>query len=260
MNSTIDLLMRRRSVRSYAERPILAAEREAILKATLRAPTAGNMTLYSIIEISDPTLKERLAETCDHQPFIAKAPLLLAFVADYQRWFDAYRAAGVEEICRAQGQAMRRPAEGDLFLAACDTLIAAQTAVTAAESLGIGSCYIGDFLEQYEIHRELLQLPPYVLPVTLVCFGYPLEVGGAGRQTPRFDARYIVHENGYRRLEADELNEMMRERSEHIPERSRKPGNENAGQANYFRKFSAGFTLEMTRSVQAMLESWKQGE
>ncbi len=73
----------------------------------------------------------------------------------------------------AEEAPMRKPEEGDLFLACCDALIAAQTAVIAAESLGLGSCYIGDIMENYEVHRDLFKLPKYVFPICLVCFGYP---------------------------------------------------------------------------------------
>ena len=79
-----------------------------ILKATFRAPTAGNMMLYSIIDISDQALKEKLAETCDHQPFIAKAPLVLLFLADYQRWYDYYIYSGTTEACRKNREGIPR--------------------------------------------------------------------------------------------------------------------------------------------------------
>jgi len=260
MNPTIDLLMRRRSVRSYAPRPVGPEERETILAAAMRAPTAGNMMLYSIIEIDDQALKDRLAVTCDNQPFIARAPFLLLFAADYQRWYDYYLAAGVDEVCRQRGEQMRKPTEGDLLLAMCDTLIAAQSAVIAAEALGIGSCYIGDILEQYETHGDLLQLPPYVLPITLVCFGWPLAEPSRANLTPRFPAQYIVHQNTYHRLGPAALEEMMRPRSEKLLSGGpRADGITNAGQFNYVRKFSAEFSVEMTRSARAMIESWTRG-
>lgn len=260
MNPTIDLLMQRKSVRSYSKREVSPTERETILAAAMRAPTAGNMMLYSIIEIDDPALKERLAETCDQQPFIASAPFLLLFAADYQRWYDSYLASGVAERCHARGLEMRKPGEGDLLLAMCDTLIAAQSAVIAAEALGIGSCYIGDILEQFEIHRDLLQLPPYVLPVTLICFGWPLVESARETLTPRFPAEYILHKNVYQRLSAPQLSEMLRPRNERLLAGGpRSDGIENVGQLNYFRKFSAEFSAEMSRSARAMLKSWNQG-
>ena len=93
--------------------------------------------LYSIIEVSDQKTKDKLVKTCDNQPFIARAPYVLLFLADYQRWYDYFIAAGVPQNCSDAGIAMRKPAEGDLFLACCDALIAAQTAVIAAESIGM---------------------------------------------------------------------------------------------------------------------------
>ena len=80
---------------------------------------------------------------------------------------------------------MRKPQEGDLFLACNDALIAAQTAVVAAESLGIGSCYIGDIMENYEAHRDLFGLPQYVFPICLLCFGYPTQGQMQRPMTPR---------------------------------------------------------------------------
>lgn len=167
MNQTIDVLMKRRSIRAYQDKEISAEIRAEILKATLRAPTAGNMMLYSIVEVTDQNIKDRLAITCDNQPFIARAPLVWLFLADYQRWFDYFVASGVEELCKLKQVPMRKPEEGDLFLACCDALI-------AAESFGIGSCYIGDIMDSMKsiksysicrnIHFQLLYLFLTILP------------------------------------------------------------------------------------------------
>jgi nitroreductase len=261
VNPMMTTLLDRRSVRAYQERPIPAAVREEILRAVLRAPTAGNMMLYSVIEIAAQPLKERLAETCDHQPFIAAAPWVLLFLADYQRWFDYFEHCGVPEYCAAKGQAMRRPAEGDLFLACCDALIAAQTAVVAAESHGLGSCYIGDIMENYEVHRELLQLPQYVFPITMVCFGYPTEQQRARRQPSRFPMEAVVYRDGYRRLNGDDFAAMFRETAEREFHNQPFIGDTaNIGQHMYVRKFNAGFMLEMNRSVRAILRAWREEE
>src|SRR5574342_1357458 len=116
MNPVIDVLMKRKSVRAYEEKEISAEVRLEILNATLRAPTAGNMMLYSIVEVTDQKIKDKLAITCDNQPFIAHAPMVWLFVADYQRWFDNFVASGVEGACQQKGIFMRKPQEGDLFL------------------------------------------------------------------------------------------------------------------------------------------------
>ena len=141
------IIMERKSVRAFEERPVPEEKKRMILQAAMEAPTAGNQQLYTILDITDQHIKERLAESCDHQPFIARAPMVLVFCADCLKWFDAYREAG----CLA-----REPGAGDLMLAVTDTAIAAQNAVTAAWSMGIGSCYIGDIMEQCKTQRKIL--------------------------------------------------------------------------------------------------------
>jgi FMN reductase (NADPH)/FMN reductase [NAD(P)H] len=258
MNAVIDTMLKRKSIRAYQQEEIAPQVKAQILQATLRAPTAGNMMLYSILDVTDQGLKDKLAKTCDNQPFIAKAPMVWVFLADYQRWQDYFVACGVEEICAENKQPMRTPAEGDLFLACCDALIAAQNAVIAAESFGIGSCYIGDVMEQYETHRELFNLPRYVFPICMVCFGYPTEQQTNRVQSTRFDEKFVVFENRYRRLDGTEFEEMFRPRHAQIFNgRESIEGSVNVGQVMYRRKFSADFSLEMTRSVRAMLAEWK---
>ena len=96
-----EILRDRVSLRQYAERPIKDEDKKAIIEAAMRAPTAGNMMMYSMIIVSDQALKQRLSETCDHQPFIAKAPLVIVFLADLQRWYDYYHDSGVKDFCNS---------------------------------------------------------------------------------------------------------------------------------------------------------------
>ena len=254
MNPTIEVVNGRKSVRAYESRPIPEGVKQEILHAAMRAPTAGNMMLYSIIEVTDQALKDRLVETCDNQPFIATAPLVLLFLADYQRWMDYFKYADVKARCEGLGEPMLVPEEGDLMLAACDALIAAQTAVIAAESLGVGSCYIGDILENFEIHQEMFSLPKYAVPICMLCFGYPTEAAQARRKTTRFAPEFIVFKDKYRHLEGDEFEVMFAP----MEARSRELGNEQPDIAweMYRRKFSAAYAKEMRRSVARMLAWW----
>ncbi len=96
-------------------------------------------------------------------------------------------------------------------MACCDAVIAAQTAVLAAESLGLGSCYIGDIMEHYEEHKALFDLPQYAFPICLVCFGYPTEQQKARPLTSRLDPRFVVMENHYRRFTLADFEEMYRQ-------------------------------------------------
>jgi nitroreductase len=251
MNDVMETLLKRKSVRAYEDKQITPEVKEQLLHATLRAPTAGNLMLYSIVEVTDQKIKDTLAKSCDDQPFIARAPLVWLFLADYQRWFDYFIASGVEQLCAEQQVAMRKPQEGDLFLACCDALIAAQNAVIAAASLGLGSCYIGDIMEQYETHKGLFNLPKYVFPITLLCFGYPTQQQKDREQASRFDKKFIVFENNYRRLEKPEFDEMFSAWQSRLPK-----GYENPGQVSYMRKFNAEFSIELNRSVRAILREW----
>jgi FMN reductase (NADPH)/FMN reductase [NAD(P)H] len=257
MNSTMKVLLKRKSVRAYQKKKISAEVRAEILKATLRAPTAGNMMLYSILDITDQTLKDKLAVTCDNQPFIARAPMVWVFLADYQRWYDYFLASGVPELCAERNLLpVQKPEEGDLFLACCDALIAAQNAAIAAESLGIGSCYIGDVIEQHETHREILNLPPYVFPITMLVFGYPTQQQKDRELTSRFDEKFIVFENQYRQLNKDEFTEMFAENQSKLPKGKAMEGIATVGQAMYLRKYTAEFSNEMRRSAREMLKAW----
>ncbi len=243
MNDILTALHARRSVRAYLDRPISDADKKAILLAACAAPTAGNQQLYTILDITDQALKDALAESCDHQSFIAQAPMVLVFCADCRKWYDAYAEAGLSP---------RTPGAGDLLLAVTDAAIAAQNAVTAAESLGIGSCYIGDILEQYETHRELLCLPEYVVPSVMLVFGYPTEQQKRREKPQRFDLRHIVHENRYRHMDGPELREMFAPRAAN--------GYDAWVAAFCKRKYESDFAREMTRSVGQYLKQFDSGE
>lgn len=236
MNQIIESLKNRKSVRQFEEKVIPQEIKDIILEAAFQAPTAGNQMLYAIIDVTDEQLKEKLSVTCDHQPFIAKAPLVLIFLADTRRWLDAYTEAGLD---------VRTPQMGDLFLAIQDAVIAAQNAVVAAESFGLGSCYIGDILENIEAHRALLNLDQYVVPISMLVIGYPTKGQIARNKPKRFEKEFIVHENTYSRLTPDQLREMHTRQSE----------KEDFDFDTYIktfgtRKYMSDFAKEMSRSCE----------
>lgn len=241
MNEVIRQLCKRKSIRVYTDQPIPQIEKDSILRAATEAPTAGNQQLYTILDITDQTIKDKLVETCDHQPMISQAPMVLIFCADCKKWYDAYLAAGCQP---------RAPGVGDFLLAVSDAMIAAQNAVTAAESLGIGSCYIGDIMENCEAQRQLLKLPEYVVPVGMVIFGYPTQQQLHRPKPERADIKYIVHENGYKPLSREDLEEMW-------TPRAGEKGYLSWMQAFCNRKYNSDFSREMSRSVGKYLEQFQ---
>ena len=240
MNEVMTSLISRKSVRAFTSQAITPEHKLAILTAALHAPTAGNQQLYTILDITDQSLKDTLAKTCDNQPFIATAPLVLIFCADQQKWLDAFQTASCQP---------RMPGKGDLLLAVEDALCAAQNTVTAAWSFGIGSCYIGDIMENCELHRELLSLPNFVYPAAMLVFGYPTPQQANREKPQRFDLSHIVHENAYRRMQEPELRAMFEGRSQ-------TKGFDAWLAAFYKRKYNSDFALEMNRSAAKYLEAF----
>lgn len=242
MNEIIESLYRRKSVRAYETREIPEEMKNLILESAMQAPSAGCQQLYTILDITNQELKEKLAESCDHQPFIAKAPMVLVFCADCKKWYDAYIEAGCEP---------RKPGVGDLMLAVTDTVIAAQNAVTAAESLGLGSCYIGDIMENCEKQRKLLQLPDYVFPAAMLVFGWPTKQQKERQKPERCDLKHIVHENTYRSMDGAELRDMFAHECKNRIY-------EEWCSAFCKRKYNSEFSKEMSRSVAKYLEQFER--
>ena len=243
-NEVLRQLCARKSVRAFEDRPISREDRLRILNAATMAPTAGNQQLYTIIDVTDPKLLSQLAVSCDDQPFIAKSKLTLIFCADCRKWLRAFECAGASP---------RRPLVGDWALAMTDAAIAAQNAVTAAWSLGVGSCYIGDIMENCELHREMLKLPEYVFPAAMLVFGYPVEARMERVKPARAALAHIVHENVYREMDEAELREMF-------ARRAGERGFDDWMCAFCARKYNSDFSREMSRSVAEYLRQYRHEE
>ncbi len=241
MNEITRSLKNRKSVRVFTEKEIDENIKEEILLCAVNAPTAGNQQLYTILDIRDKELLKRLSVSCDNQPFIAESKFTLIFCADFKKWYDGFNFADCQP---------RDPGEGDFLLAVSDALIAAQNSVCAAESFGIGSCYIGDIMENCEIHREMLKLPRYVFPVAMIVFGYPTE-GQLKREKPeRANMKHIVHTDTYREMDKEELNELF-------SPKAKEKSYEDWMAAFCNRKYNSDFSVEMCRSVREYLKQWK---
>lgn len=248
-NETIRQLHERKSVRAFTPEPVSVADERAVLEAACQAPTAGNEQLYSIIVVRDQAKKDALAASCDNQPFIAKAPLVLAFCADVRRWSRGFALAGADP---------REPGAGDFLLAVEDTMIAAQNAVVAAHSLDLGSCYIGDILENCEEQARILGCPRWVVPVSVLVIGHPAPAQLRRRKPGRFPLEGIVFENEYRDLPEDELRALLATKEGQTADADR--GFEEWLGAFCARKWNSGFCREMTRSARRILEAFGPGE
>lgn len=242
MNNTIKELFERKSVRVFTEEKISEECRRNILLSAMNAPTAGNMQLYTIIDVQKKELKEKLSVLCDNQPFIASAQMVLVFCADYQKWYDAFVEGGANP---------RNPGAGDLALAISDTNIAAQNAVVAAQSLGIGSCYIGDIMENCEKIREFFNLPKFVFPAAMLVFGYPTKQQKERIKPERCKLEDIVCVDTYERKDGQALRQMF---SKECKVRSF----DDWAKAFCERKYNSDFSVEMSRSVSEYLKDYME--
>lgn len=241
MNQTIEALLNRKSVRVFTEKEITQENKELILQCATAAPTAGNQQLYTIIDVTSQELKDALVKTCDNQPFIATAKMVLIFCADCRKWYEGFKGAN----CMP-----RKPGVGDLLLAVSDANIAAQNAVTAAESLGIGSCYIGDVMENCERQRELLNLPEYVFPAAMLVFGYPTEQQIERPKPERAPMEVIVSENRYPEMDDNYYNALFGYQTNDDYDRWMK--------AFCDRKYNSDFSVEMSRSVNEYVKQFQE--
>ena len=253
MNETLRLINDRVSLRRYADRSIDPEEIDSIIHSAMRAPTAGNMMLYTILQVDDPEKKRRLAETCGHS-FIADAPLVLVFLADMQRWVDFFETNGVAAHCREAEIEYRMPDVSKLLMSCCDALIAAQNSVIAAESMGIGSCYVGDIIGHAEEHRSLFGLPPFAFPITLVCYGRRPEEF-APKRAARFDRKFVHHCDSYRRFSTRDLREMLSEIEARFSSVLRQR-QVNLAQLTYEGFMMGKAAQEERRSAAMLLEAW----
>lgn len=251
---TLALIAERSSTRKFSDKAVTDEQRAAVLHAASRAPSAGAMMMYSIIDIRRQETLDRLSVLCDNQPFIAKARWALVFVVDYCKWIDLFEHAGclTEEFAREHGCETRATCGlGDFAIAAQDTVIAAQNAVIAAEAVGLGSCYIGDIVENAEEVGELLCLPPHTMPLTMLVFGTPHKERPA---TPHPLENLVMSER-YRRADAATMDAQISEMDAMF-----RPHATEAGARVvdiYTRKHTSAFMAEMNRSMERWFENWR---
>jgi nitroreductase len=192
-NTTLKLLMERASLRNFSSRKISRRVLQYILEAGTHAATGGNLQPYSIIKIESGRTRKRLAKMC-WQPFMAKAPVHLLFCID---WHRLQRWAKIEIAPFSATSSFRH-----FWIAFQDTVICAQNMCTAADSLGLGSVYIGTIMEFFPEMKRMCKLPNGVVPVVLLCIGYPKTKPRVRR---KLGVESVVHDETYREIDDAEI-------------------------------------------------------
>ncbi|HAM11120.1 MAG: NADPH-dependent oxidoreductase [Bacteroidetes bacterium GWE2_41_25] len=202
MSSFTDILLERRTIRKYTSDPLDDELLNDILTLGCRASTTGNMQVYSIIVTRDDEKKRELAPFHFNQKMITEAPVVLTFCADFNRF---------NKWCL-----LRKADPGyDNFLsfitAAIDAILVAQTVCIAAESKGLGICYLGT--TTYMAHKliETLKLPKGVVPVTTVTLGWPADKPD---QVDRLPLNAVIHYEVYMDYAAEDIELFYSEKEE----------------------------------------------
>jgi len=185
-NETIASILSHRSVRSYLDTPIPQGLIEILVAAAQSAATSSNLQAWSVLTVEDPVRKERLADLAGDQKHIRQAPLFMIWLADLSR---IKRQADSDNITI-------EPTLDSWLVGSIDAALAAQNAVIALESLGLGSVYIGGLRNNLAEIIELLNLPPMVFPVFGLCVGYP-DPDKATSIKPRLPQQVVLHKERY---------------------------------------------------------------
>jgi nitroreductase len=187
-NDTIERLLSHRSVRAYRTEPLPDRIEPTLVAAAQSAASSSNLQLWSVVAVRDAERRKRLAELAGGQQHIIDAPLILVWVAD---------------LARAQAIAGRegRPVEGFTYLesflvASVDAALAAQNAVIAAESLGLGTVYIGALRNRPEEVADTLGLPSNAAALFGLVVGWPDEERPAAVK-PRLPQAAVLHRETY---------------------------------------------------------------
>ena len=181
----IQRLLNHRSIRRYKSDPVTSQQLDTILVSAQHASSSSHMQAYSVIGITEPQLRGRIADLAGGQRHVREAPVFLVWCADLSRF---------EEAVELQGGTLEQTTEYFL-VATVDASLAAQNAAVAAEALGLGIVYIGGIRNDMAGMSELLDLPPLVYPVFGMCIGVPDEQPDA---RPRLPLHVIYSENRYR--------------------------------------------------------------
>lgn len=189
MTSTIDLLCQHRSIRKFTDQPLTSEQIEQIVRAAQAVSSSTFLQCSTIIRITDPAKREKLAELAGAQNYVVEAAEFWVFCADFNRHQQIMPDAklGFAE---------------QLLIGSVDTAIMAQNALVAAESLGLGGVYIGGLRNGIIGVTELLEIPEHVLPLFGLCLGYPAE---QPELKPRLPIELVFHENRYQPLDKDKL-------------------------------------------------------
>jgi len=205
INSTLKTLLQHKSIRKFTAQDIDDQTLDFILRAACNGSTMGNMQLYSIIITKAKEKMQEMAPLHFNQPIATNAPVILTFVADFNRFnkYCEYRDAETNAYSNLQSY----------HWAVIDAIIAAQNACVAAESLGLGICWLGTITYNADKFIKILKLPQHTVPVACIALGYPDE---NPELTDKLPVEALVHYETYNDYNQESIDWLYAEKEAHI--------------------------------------------
>lgn len=189
-------MKQRRTIRRYQEKDVTPALLNELMEIACRASTVGNMQTYSVVVTRDAAMKEKLSPAHFNQPMVKKAPVVLTFCVDLNRF---------SKWCE-QRQAIPGYDNLQWFVTgAVDALLAAQTFCVAAEEKGLGICYLGTTTYNPNQIIDAFQLPKLVFPITTITLGWPDELP---EQVDRLPLEAILHQETYHDYSVEDIDRL----------------------------------------------------
>lgn len=205
MNQVIETILQHRSIRSFEDRPLSDDQIRTIVECAQAASTSSFIQAYSIIGVKDKETKQKLAELSGNQSYVENNGHFFVFCA------DLYRHKIVGEMENVDFSTTLESTE-KFMVALIDTALAAQNAAIAAESMGLGVCYIGGLRNNlYEVCK-LLKIPQQVIPLFGLAVGYPAQDPD---KKPRLLFHHIYHEETYQQ-DRSELERQLKQYNETV--------------------------------------------
>ena len=196
----LNFLNQHRTIRKYTNQNVPSDLMNELLEAACRSSNTGNMQAYSIVVTTDNEIKSKLAPSHFNQPMITQAPVVLTFCADFNRF---------SKWCEQRNADPGYNNFQSFMAAAIDALIVAQTFCIAAESVGLGICYLGTTTYNAQEIIEALKLPKLVVPITTITVGYPETIP---EQTDRLPLEAVVHFDTYKQFSNTDIDTLYSEK------------------------------------------------
>ncbi|MFC4556918.1 oxygen-insensitive NADPH nitroreductase [Virgibacillus kekensis] len=191
MKETIDIISNHRSIRKFKNKNVQPEKIKIIIEAAMQASTSSYVMAYSVISVTDPQLKRDLKEISG-QEYVAENGHFLVFCADLNRIASQASHEELKEMEKSLQSTEQ------FIVATVDTALVAQNTVIAAESIGLGVCFIGSLRNDIQQVNNLLKLPEYVVPLFGMALGYPDE---QPEKKPRLPIEVVLHENTYQQYD-----------------------------------------------------------